>query len=112
MSVYGQNSQSTQRKQNHQSSLLLPRDIDSNQSRNGNNEDHQVSGDMHTGIRKPQSWFAQTETGNGVIPEFGHGNTIEKGADYSPGTVDSKYGYHDPAYNSHALCWEDAEVLH
>lgn len=67
---------------------------------------------MHTSIREPQLGFVQTVALDCVVPEFGDGNAIEKCTDYCPCAVDGEDGDHDPADDTHAVCWEHSEVLH
>lgn len=110
-SVVENDLQSTQSEHDHQGNLLLARDIDGDQGRDGNGQDDQIGRDMHTGIGEPQTGLAQTEAGDGVIPEFGDRDAIEERTDHGPGTVNAQDGDHDPAGDAHALGGEDAEVL-
>lgn len=66
---------------------------------------------MHTGIGEPQARLAQAESIDGVIPELGHGDTVQECADHSPGAVHPEDGDHDPADNAHAMGWKDTKVL-
>ena len=67
---------------------------------------------MHASIGEPQAWLAQAESRNRVVPELGDRNTVEKSADDTPSTIDTQDRDHNPADDSHALGWENAEVLH
>lgn len=66
---------------------------------------------MHASIGEPQTRLAQTETGDGGIPELGNRNTVKERTDHGPSTVDTQDGDHDPADNAHTVRGEDAEVL-
>lgn len=109
---YKDYSQATQSKHKHQGKFLLPRQVNCQQCRNGNDQDSKIGCDMHTSVREPQARFAQTRSLDCRIPELGNGDTIKECTDDRPSTVDAEDGDHDPANDAHSVGWEDAEVLH
>lgn len=66
---------------------------------------------MDCGVGEPEALFAETVSVDVFVPEFGDRNAVEPGAEDGPGTVDRYKCNHAVAYDAHALCGENAQVL-
>lgn len=104
-------SQSTDSEHEHQGELLLLGDIDCDQSRNGDDKNDEIGGDVHARIGEPQAGLAQTEALNGGVPELGDRDAVQERTNHSPSAVDGKDGDHDPTDDAHAVRGEYSEVL-
>lgn len=58
---------------------------------------------MNGCIGEPESFRAQAKPRNRRVPELGNRDTVEKGTDYTPNPIDSKYSEHNLAGNAHAF---------
>lgn len=103
--------QSTKAKDEHETYLLLLRQLKRFQKRHRDGENHDISRDIQRRIREPESKTVHAFSWQSLIPERLGGNTHEERAEECPEAVDDQDAHHDLAETHDLLGGEDAHVL-
>ncbi len=106
-----ENLQSTKAKDEHETYLLLLRQLKCSQERHRDGKDHDISRDIQGCIGKPEGKTVHALPLQSLVPERLGGDTHEERAEECPAAIDDQDAHHDLTETHDLLGSEDAHIL-
>ena len=102
--------QETQPKDQHDSNLLPPGQMQHRPHRHGQDHDPQISHNLQRSVEKPHGRLGQTAIQTARAPEIRDGDAEQHGAHYHPQAQDRNDHQTDDHDDTVARCWEETQV--
>lgn len=105
------NTQYTNAKDENDSQLLPPGQMQLRDDRHGQQQDGEIRGDVHRGVEQPDRRFGQTlGVRDGLCPEGADGRAEEEGAEDGPRAEDDDHAHDDPQRHGEPVVREQPQI--